>query len=333
MPPLLSILCITYNHAPFIRQALDGFVMQKTNFPFEVIIHDDASTDGTADIIREYEAKYPDIIKPIYQTENQWSKGLNINKTFIFPKINGKYVALCEGDDYWTDPNKLQSQVDFLENNPDFAVCFHPVKVVWDDNRSADTIFPKPKMRFNKTVLTLDDLLQQNFIQTNSVVYRWAFNKGKYNTIPDGILPGDWFLHLLHAKTGKIGFLPQVMSVYRRHSGGIWTGCGETDDWFMRCGIPHLRFYREIEKTFNTNKSCEISNMGSLTVNALTKAKNWQKLDELANEFPSYWNSFFDENCKIKSEKKKLKHLRKINKILLSVVLILLIWLCFSILG
>ena len=110
----LSVICLTYNHEKFIRQALDGFVMQKTNFPFEVIVHDDASTDETAKIIREYEIKYPELIKPIYQKENLWQKGIP-TKNYIYPKINGKYVALCEGDDYWTDPLKLQKQVDFLE--------------------------------------------------------------------------------------------------------------------------------------------------------------------------------------------------------------------------
>ena len=123
MSTLLSIDVITYNHAKFIRKCLDSILMQKTNFSFEVLIHDDASTDGTADIIREYEAKYPDIIKPIYQTENQWQKNIGISKNFQHPRIHGKYVALCEGDDYWTDENKLQKQVDFLEK--------HPEKIVW----------------------------------------------------------------------------------------------------------------------------------------------------------------------------------------------------------
>ena len=109
--PLLSICCVTYNHKKYIRQCLDSFLMQKTNFKFEIIIHDDASTDGTADIIKEYYEKYPDIIKPIFQTENQFSQGKSISKTFIYPRIKGKYVALCEGDDYWTDPYKLQKQV------------------------------------------------------------------------------------------------------------------------------------------------------------------------------------------------------------------------------
>ena len=104
----LSIVCTAYNHEKYIRSALDGFVMQKTNFAFEAIVHDDASTDGTADIIREYAKKYPDIIVPIIQTENQHSKKVQITREIIFPMIKGKYIAFCEGDDYWTDPYKLQ---------------------------------------------------------------------------------------------------------------------------------------------------------------------------------------------------------------------------------
>ncbi|HHX61228.1 MAG TPA: glycosyltransferase [Epulopiscium sp.] len=105
--PLVSICCLAYNHEKFIRQALDGFIMQESNFPIEVLIHDDASTDDTANIIREYEKKYPEIIKPIYQTENQYSKGVGISVTYNFPRAKGKYIAMCEGDDYWTDPYYL----------------------------------------------------------------------------------------------------------------------------------------------------------------------------------------------------------------------------------
>jgi len=106
--PIVSICCITYNHEKYIRDAIEGFLMQKTLFPIEILIHGDASTDKTADIIKEYEVKYPDIIKPIYQTENQFSKGVSISATYQFPRARGKYIAICEGDDYWTDPHKLQ---------------------------------------------------------------------------------------------------------------------------------------------------------------------------------------------------------------------------------
>jgi len=118
--PLVSICCITYNHENYIRDAIEGFLMQKTSFPIEIIIHDDASTDNTAQIIKEYEDKYPDLFCNIFQNENQWSKGGgSIYARFLYPQARGKYIALCEGDDYWTDPLKLQKKVDFMEVNPD----------------------------------------------------------------------------------------------------------------------------------------------------------------------------------------------------------------------
>lgn len=128
--PMVSICCITFKHEKYIRECLDGFIMQKTNFPFEVIVHDDASPDKTADIIREYEAKYPDIIKPIYQTENQYSKKIKPLWKHVCPRCRGKYIAICEGDDFWCDENKLQMQYDFMEANPDYSLCMHGKYVI-----------------------------------------------------------------------------------------------------------------------------------------------------------------------------------------------------------
>ena len=119
----VSVVCNAYNHEKYIRSALEGFAMQKTSFPFEVLVHDDASTDRTAEIIREYEIKYPDIIKPIYSTENQYSKNDGSLSQIQNGRVQGKYIALCEGDDYWTDPLKLQKQYDLLESHPEIDIC------------------------------------------------------------------------------------------------------------------------------------------------------------------------------------------------------------------
>ena len=121
----VSVICTAYNHEKYIAKALDGFVNQKTDFRYEVIVHDDASTDGTVAIIREYEKRYPDIIRVIYQTENQYSKGIRIMDDIIYPEITGEYVALCEADDYWINDNKLQMQVDFLDRNPSYSAVTH----------------------------------------------------------------------------------------------------------------------------------------------------------------------------------------------------------------
>ena len=127
--PLVSISCLTYNHAPYLRQCLDGFVMQITSFPIEILIYDDASGDGTQNIIEEYQKKYPDIIKPIYQTENQYSKGVKVGFVYNYSRAKGEYIAFCEGDDYWTDPYKLQKQIDFLECYSDYVICSHRYRI------------------------------------------------------------------------------------------------------------------------------------------------------------------------------------------------------------
>ena len=126
---LVSVNCITYNQKEYIEQCLDSIIMQQTNFRFEILIHDDASTDGTDIILKEYEIKYPDMIRPIYQTENKYSKGVDIWNTYQFPRAKGRYIAICEGDDYWSDPLKLQKQVDFMENNNQYAFCCHRFKI------------------------------------------------------------------------------------------------------------------------------------------------------------------------------------------------------------
>lgn len=290
MPEIkVSVVCITYNHADFIRQTLDGFVMQKTDFDFEVIIHDDASTDGTDEIIREYVEKYPDIIKPIFQTENKWSRDISIAHEYTWPQIHGKYVALCEGDDYWTDEKKLQKQADFLDANPDCSICFHPVIRKWQDGSKNDEIIPSSKDRFGKTVLDINDLKRRNFIATCSVMYRWCL-KGCEERFPRGVLPGDWYLHMLHAQTGKICMLPDVMGVYRKHAGGIWFGVDGTDDFFIKNGIQFIRFWYHFDKEFNDNHSENIRSLGKQTMDAALRTRKYDTLSQLSAEFPELYD-------------------------------------------
>lgn len=281
----LSVVCITYNHEKFIRQTLDGFVMQRTEFPFEVLVHDDASTDKTADIIREYEQKYPDLFRCIYEKENQWEKK-DICRDIVFPEVRGEYVALCEGDDYWTDPLKLQKQINFLETHSDYAVCFHPVAVVWEGKNCSEDVFPSEKLIEKLGKLDYSTLLKRNFIQTNSVVYRWRFGKDPLSLIPDNILPGDWFLHLLHAQTGKIGMLPEIMAVYRRHTGGIWQGAGKTLKWFYFVGMKCLNCFKMIEKTFGVSRQADIVYMSWGTFLAAVKMNDKNLQEKLLKEFP-----------------------------------------------
>lgn len=211
--PLVSICCLAYNHEPYIRECLEGFMMQKTDFSFEVLIHDDASTDNTADIIREYEAKYPDIIKPIYQTENQYSKRVGVTRTFQFPRAKGKYIAMCEGDDYWIDPLKLQKQVDFLEEHDDFSMCIHNAYIV--DNRT------KEKKLFNEKeiksiIYPRDVILRPWFSPTASFLFRTE--KFPFSVFWKGV-SGDMQILLINSTLGKIYYSNEVMSVYNLFSG------------------------------------------------------------------------------------------------------------------
>ena len=242
---VVSILCITYNQAKFIKQTIDGFLMQKTNFNFEILINDDASTDGTAEIINMYETKYPKIFTTILHKENQYSRGdRGMFVKYLFPKAKGKYIALCEGDDYWTDENKLQKQVDFLEKKPDYALCFHPVKVIFENKEEKDHIYPET---IKETKFTVKELLEENFIQTNSVIYR----KQNYSKMHTNVMPQDWYLHLYHAQFGKIGFINEVMSVYRRHSEGLWWDSYDNPDNLLRKnGLLNFTLYTEILKIY-----------------------------------------------------------------------------------
>jgi len=235
----VSIVCISYNQEKYIAQALDGFVSQKVNFNFEAIVADDCSTDSTSKIINEYAKKYPNIIKPVLRKKNI---GVQANLIDALKRATGDYIALCEGDDFWTDEHKLQKQVDFLDKNDDYSLCFHPVSIIYDNKEQPDAIFPVEKDGF-----TLEKLLKSNYIQTNSVMYR----RREYNTIPLNILPIDWYLHLFHAQFGKIGFINQNMSSYRRHAGGIWWGSKAPDLLFWnKYAQLHINLFEEVKRLF-----------------------------------------------------------------------------------
>ncbi len=217
---MVTIRCLVFNHEPYLRQCLDGFVMQKMNFRFEAIVHDDASTDGSADIIREYAAKYPDIIKPIIETENQYSKKDGSLTRIMNTHTHGKYIAICEGDDYWTDPLKLQKQVDFLESHPDYVMCSHRFKVFKQNENlmEADWYGDIPE----GVHYDLNSLIHGNwYTQPLTLVYRFeALNMNEYMKYPNA-KDATLVFHLL--KKGKGYLIPDFMGVYRIHSGGIWS--------------------------------------------------------------------------------------------------------------
>jgi glycosyltransferase involved in cell wall biosynthesis len=215
--PVVSICSSTYNHEQYIRQCLDSLLMQETDFEFEIIIHDDASTDKTADIIMEYVKEYPDIIKPILQKENQFSKGFIPIMTYVFPRVRAKYVAICEGDDYWTDPLKLQKQIAFLEASNDYVLCSGKCL-----KRDGDTFHA---FRSSRTgVVTFTDIAHDNIVVTTTAVFRNIFTDGDFYRMSDYLqyaTNGDIFLYLLLLMNGKGYILPDCIAVYRMHDGGV----------------------------------------------------------------------------------------------------------------
>ena len=212
--PTLTICSLVYNHEPWLKRCLEGFVMQRTSFSFEVLIHDDASTDHSADIIREYEARYPDLFRPIYQSENQYSKGRGIFIPILLPKVQSKYIALCEGDDYWTDPFKLQKQVDFLESHPDYLMC----TTSYSSFRMKDGQVKEGGKDGQGRDITLRSLMKKNRIGTLTVLYRkdvlTRFEEEVRPVMPDFRM-GDITLWLYMAHKGKIHELPCTTAMYR----------------------------------------------------------------------------------------------------------------------
>lgn len=248
--PLVSICCISYNHEAYIRDCLEGFLMQQTDFPFEVLIHDDASSDHTADIIREYEAKYPDIIKPICEQENQYAKGVGFVELFGFARAKGKYIAICEGDDFWIDPHKLQRQFDFMESQPDHSLCGCRHYVFNEINK---TFAKGADYNFNSDDLNnrhdIDCLIARTPFHTSSFFIRTdnlhsVFYQLKQDSI--GCSFGDTLLCFHLATTGKLKLIDRYMTAYRIHYGSAMSfGSGRE--------IKHMKFFADQVRILTRN--------------------------------------------------------------------------------
>lgn len=209
----VTIKTLVYNHEPYLRQCLDGIVMQNTNFNFEAIVHDDCSTDNSANIIKEYAKNYPDIIKPIYETENQYSKNNGTIGKIIKKATRGKYIAICEGDDYWTDPYKLQKQVNYMESHPNCGLTYGKVHMF---NQSEQKIFNN----LGKNGEGLKDLIYEDVIPTLTVVYRASLIDEEYKIIRKKTLErkwsmGDYQLWMFLSMKSEIHFIDEFLGVYR----------------------------------------------------------------------------------------------------------------------
>ncbi len=213
--PMVSVFCMVYNHEKYIAECLEGILMQKCNFNFEIVVGEDSSTDKSREILLEYQNRYPGNFKLLLHETNI---GAARNQMEVLKNCNGKYIAMCEGDDYWIDPLKLQKQVDFLEKNNDFSICFTDYVVYNESN--IEYSYPNLIQRFkNKMVFTNRNIILNNIIPTATAMFR--VEKEVFSKLDLNLYPGDWFLHILNGEYGKIKFLPFESAVYRKHDGGV----------------------------------------------------------------------------------------------------------------
>ena len=221
----VSVFCTAFNHEKYIRDALDGFLSQKTDFPFEVLVTDDASTDGTTAILREYQEKYPDVIRFFHQEKNLFSQGINIYETVMYPNARGEYIAYCEGDDYWSDPSKLRQQVSFLDAHPDYSACVHNSWYRFCEGNRPDALLLPESGDRDVPFSTIIQGMSHCF-HTSSILGRakWMCNPPDFQRVAFTYGFTDYAIALWLSLNGKIRFLDQPMSVYRVNSNpSSWT--------------------------------------------------------------------------------------------------------------
>lgn len=212
---MVTVLCTAYNHEAFIRETLESFVTQKTDFAFEVLVNDDCSTDNTRDIIREYEEKYPHIIRPFYQPKNLFSQGTNIYAQVFYPEIRGKYVAFCEGDDHWCDENKLQLQVDYLEAHPEKACCVHNTYIHDCAGAIEDKLYvPQGEDR----EIPFETIIKGmgGAFHTSSIVMKreLVIDPPDFELVADSYRFSDYAIALWAAMNGGVHMIDRTMSIY-----------------------------------------------------------------------------------------------------------------------
>lgn len=285
--PVVSISVQTYQHASFIGECLDGILMQKTDFPFEIILGEDESIDGTREICIKYAEKYPDKIRLFLRSRKDviYFKGNPTGRFNFIENLKdsrGKYIALCDGDDYWTDPLKLQKQVRFLEKNENYSICFHQSKRLYTNGK--EVLFNNYSE--DKTFI-LKDIIKHNNISTASCIFR------NYNiNFPNWFLNlpvADWALHILNTRFGEIYYLNECMSVYRIHSKGLWMGFDDVER--LKRGIEVLQtiniglkfkykvFFDEAIRIRRSNLHYHENVLSNGTIKSqYWKAKHWIKM-------------------------------------------------------
>ncbi len=288
----VSVAMVTYNHEKFIAKALDSVLMQRTNFDYELVIGEDCSTDKTRNILIDYQKRYPDKFRLLLHEKNL---GMHENGARVLDACTGEYIAMLDGDDYWTVPEKLQKQVDFLDNHPECAICYHDALIVHEDG-SRDPMHYRP---FQKAFSTVEDLFLDNFIPTCAVMFR----NGLFGGVPDWVSTlkmGDWLIHILNALHGRIGYLDETMAVYVVHPGGIWSAKNWPDHeramikmfeaLKAHLGPKHSRILRHILRWRNYDLSKRYEKIGDITNARTYTVKSLKQHFFIMSEPLSYGN-------------------------------------------
>ncbi len=264
----VSVAIVTYNHEKFIAKALDSVLMQKTNFDYELVIGEDCSTDRTRDILLDYQKRYPNKFRLLLHEENL---GMHEHGARVLDACTGEYIAMLDGDDYWTSPEKLQKQVDFLDNHPECSICYHDALIVHEDG-SREPMHYRPSQ---KAFSTVEDLFLDNFIPTGAVMFR----SGLFGRVPDWVSTlkmGDWLIHILNALHGKIGYLDETMAVYVVHASGIWSSKSWQDH-----EPAMIRMFEALEKHLGHQYTWSLSRI--VRFRCFYLSERCEKIGDLAN--------------------------------------------------
>lgn len=280
-PILVAIWCLVYNHEPYLRDCFEGFVMQKTNFRFVAIVHDDVSTDRSADIIREYAEKYPDIIKPIYETENQWSKhdgSLDRIMNNAIAATGAKYIAWCEGDDYWTDSYKLQKQVDFLDSHPNVGLCYTDFNIYDEKSNSLnEAIFGRGGHR---SVNFEDHLLSRGYIAPMTWLVRCDMYKNEIAKIGQ-CSDGSFALALEFFHLSQVAYISEVTATYRVHDNSASRQLDPEKNWQYMKGVMTTQL--EYAKKYGDDRLVDRVYMTNYMYDLLPSAIAINKMDFILN--------------------------------------------------
>lgn len=296
----VTICCITYKHEEYIAQALDSFLMQKTNFKFKIFVGEDHGPDGTADIIREYAAKYPDIVVPFLREENM---GAQANLIDLCNHATSPYIAFCEGDDYWTDANKLQKQFDYMQANPKLRVCFTRTKIeapedwhlrsYYQANKDGEMIMPEaiPGFKMPKGNLKAVDLISAIPIHTSTHFYRWNYGLELPDWYYKGV-EGAFPILMMQMGLGEAKILPDVTSVYRRSDVGVLMNTS-TAEHFLKTRLDYIRFLWDLHEYFREHYGdyCRIQFENRIKAegyNLLTNAIRYEDQESIQKFFTLY---------------------------------------------